>query len=138
MDTEQKTTQVPPQEIVSKLSRLSVLLSDLRRVADERNEKYYEKISIGISSTNTYETIEFECGNGYAVHFETGSVYMFLTTPKGGRMIFDHGTGAIGDIAKVPLECWDRLNKEIEELIRRKLNEIEYLNKLYYTYKTTA
>ena len=113
------------------------MLADLKHAEEERFERYHEKISLGVSNTGAYETIEFECGNGYAVEFRVDSVYMFLRGPNGGHMVLNHGDGAVGDIAKVPLECWDRLISEIENLTRKKLDEIEYLVRFYNIFRAT-
>jgi hypothetical protein len=137
MDTEQKT-QIPPQQIVAKLARLSTLLQDVQKLAEEYNEAFISTISLRIKGTNMHETIRVECDNGYKVEFNTNTIYMYLETPKkGGYRIFQNGEAPVGLVKEVPLECWDRINTALEELIRRKLDEIAYMRNLYYTYTHT-
>ncbi len=138
MDTEQQTTQVPPpQEVISKLSRLSTLLADVKRVASEYWEVYHLQVDIGISGTNCFRNLSIQCDN-YAIEFSTDNVYLFLKSPDGGRRILQNGKGSVGDILTVPLQCWEKLISALENLIREKVNKIDYMRRFYYTYKTTA
>ncbi len=139
MDTEQKT-QVPPQQIVSKLSRLASLLGDIQRLAEEYREVYYTKIELKVKGTNMNETLTVEC-DGYKVTFSLNDVYMYIESRHNGisgRAILRNGEGHIGDILTVPVQCWDKLIGALEDLIRRKLDEIAYMRNLYYTYIHTA
>ncbi len=130
--------QVPPQQIVAKMSRLAALLNDIQRLAEEYSDAYLQTISLKIKGTNMYEILEFQCENGYKIKFNTNDVYMFIEIPgKGGYRVIQGGEGAVGDIITVPLECWDKLNKELEDLIRRKLDEIAYMKNFYYIYTST-
>ncbi len=137
MENQTQTQQIQPQVVAGKLSRLATLLADLKRAQEERNTHYYEKVSLGVSGMGVYETLNFECGNGYAVEFHTDDVYLFLKGPNGGRMIMRHGVAYIGEILEVPVECWDKLIKNLEDLIRKKVDEIEHLVRAYHTFKAT-
>jgi hypothetical protein len=137
MDTEQKTTQVPPQEVVDKLSRLSTLLADVKRMASEYWEAYRLTIELGVSETDWHQTLDIRCGD-YVMFFNTRRVYLVLRTPYGEEYrVLDNGKGSVGDILSVPIQCWDALIRAVENLIREKVNKIEYLRKLYHIYTAT-
>jgi hypothetical protein len=133
----QTPNQVPPQQIVARLAKISALLQDLQKVTEEYKEAYYTKVELKVKGINLYENIEIQC-NHYGVSLDVNRVYMFLKTGNSGRMILKDGEGYVGDIVMVPLECWDKLIGALEDLIRRKLDEIGYLRNLYYTYVHTA
>ncbi len=132
----QPTTEIPPQQVVSKLGRLAVLLTDVKRMADEYWEAYNEKVSLGVSGTNWYERIEVQCGD-YSAELSLGDVYLFLRTPNGGYRIFQHGDGSVGDVLSVPMECWDALIKAVEDVIRRGVDKIERMRRFYHVYTGT-
>ncbi len=134
-----QTTQVPPQQIVAKLARLSTLLQDIQQLAEEYREAFSETITLRIKRTNMNETIKAECDNGYKLTLNTNTIYMYLEVPKGGGYrIFQDGEGPVGLVTTVPVECWNRLITALEELIRKKLDEIAYMKNFYYTFIHTA
>ena len=136
MENQTQTQQVP--QIVGRLVRISALLGDIQKLAEEYNEAYLRTISLKVKGTNMREVLEVSCDNGYKVKFNTNTVYMYLETPKEGYRVFGDGEAPVGFIKDVPLECWDKLIAALEDLIRRKLNEIEFMRSLYYTYTRTA
>ncbi len=132
-----KNNEIPPQEVISKLGRLSTLLADVKRAADEYWEWYHKQIDIRVSGTNCFKTLNIQCGNGYSMEFDVNSIYLFLKGPDGGRAVLKNGKGSIGDVASVPLQCWEALVKEIENLIREKVDKIEYLARFYRIFTAT-
>ncbi|PMB77631.1 MAG: hypothetical protein C0177_02735 [Fervidicoccus fontis] len=127
------------QQVATRLSRLATLLKDLKQVVDEYWEMYRQEIDLGISSMNIYEHVDIECSNGYVLSFNPNTVYVYLKTPdKGGYRVLDYGKGMVGDVLSTPIECWDKLNEVVEDLIRRKIETIERLRRLYYVHTSTA
>jgi hypothetical protein len=136
-ETPNKNNEIPPQEVISKLGRLSTLLADVKRAVDEYWDVYHQQIDIRVGGTNCFKTLNIQCGNGYSMEFNVNTIYLLLKGPNDSRKILQGGKGSIGDIVNVPLECWDALIRAVENLIREKVNEIEYLRKLYHIYTAT-
>ncbi len=137
VQTQNKNNEIPPQEIIAKLSRLTTLLNDLKQAVNEYWDIYNQQIDIRVNGTNCFKTLNIQCDNGYAMEFNVNDIYLLLKGPNDSRKILQGGKGSIGDLVRVPLECWQALIKAVEDLIREKLNEIEYLYRLYHIYTST-
>jgi hypothetical protein len=137
---EQKT-QVPPQQIVARLAKISALLEDAQKLAERYREAYYTKVELKVKGTNMNEKLTIEC-NDYKVTFNTNDIYMYIETQHGGHInghvVLRNGEGYVGDIVAIPLECWDKLVAMLENLIHRKLDEIAYMRNFYNIYVYTA